>query len=86
MRLGRVEEAVEFGVKAAARPNAHAHILAVTAFMLALDGRLDEGRAYIASIHKTRPHYGLDDYLRAYQFTSQDEKIFRDLARRLALG
>ena len=85
MRLGRFEEAADFGVKAASRPNAHAHILAVAAFSLALEGRLDEGRAYVASIRKTRPHYGLDDYLRAYQFPLQDEKLFRDIAQRLSM-
>jgi hypothetical protein len=31
VRLGRFEEAAEWGVKAAARPNAHAHILAIAA-------------------------------------------------------
>lgn len=85
MRLGRFAEAADFGVKAASRPNAHAHILAVAAFSLALDGRLDEGRAYAASIRKTRPRYGLDDYLRAYQFTPEDEKLFRGVAKRLSL-
>ena len=85
VRLGRFAEAANFGVKAASRPNAHAHILAVTAFSLALDGRIDEGRAYLASIRKTRPHYGLDDYLRAYQFAPQDEKLFRDIAERLSM-
>ena len=85
MRLGRFEEAADFGVKAASRPNAHAHILAVAAFSLALDGRLDEGRAYVASIRKTRPQYGLDDYLKAYQFTLDDEKLFRGVAQHLSM-
>jgi DNA-binding SARP family transcriptional activator len=85
MRLGRFAEAADFGVKAASRPNAHAHILAVAAFSLALDGRLDEARAYVASIHKTRPHYGLDDYLSAYQFAPEDEKLFRSIAGRLSI-
>jgi DNA-binding SARP family transcriptional activator/Tfp pilus assembly protein PilF len=85
MRLGRFAEAADFGVKAASRPNAHAHILAVAAFSLALDGRLDEARAYVASIHKTRPHYGLDDYLSAYQFAPEDEKLFRIIAGRLSI-
>ena len=31
VRLGRFEEAADWGVKAAARPNAHAHILAIAA-------------------------------------------------------
>ena len=55
VRLARFEEAADWAVKAAARPNAHAHILGYPAFCLALAGRLDEARAYVASIHKTFP-------------------------------
>ena len=33
VRLGRFEEAADWGVKAAARPNAHAHILAIAALL-----------------------------------------------------
>jgi hypothetical protein len=55
---------------AAARPNAHSHILAIAAFSLALADRLDEGRAYIASIHKTLPRYELADFFAAFQFTA----------------
>jgi tetratricopeptide (TPR) repeat protein len=33
-RIGRFDEAAEWGVKAAARPNAHAHIQAIAAFSL----------------------------------------------------
>ena len=55
VRLGRFEEAAEWGVKAAARPNAHAHILAIAAFCLALAGRRDEARAQLAAIRRTLP-------------------------------
>jgi len=85
VRLGRFAEAADFGVKAASRPNAHAHILAVAAFSLALAGRVDEGRTYVASIRKQRPHYGLDDYLSGYQFTREDETLFRGVARQLSM-
>ena len=47
VRLGRFEEAADWGIKAAARPNAHAHILAIAALSLALAGRLDEARAIL---------------------------------------
>ncbi len=85
VRLGRFEEAAEWGVKAASRPNAHEHILAVAALSLALNGRLDEGRAYVATIHKSRPHYRLHDFLAAFHFESHDEKVFRDAAKHLAI-
>jgi DNA-binding SARP family transcriptional activator len=85
VRLGRFEEAADWGIKAAARPNAHAHILAIAALSLALAGRLDEARAYLASIHKGRPRYRVDDFLSAMQFAPDGEKLFRDGARRIGM-
>ena len=43
VRLGRFEEAADWAVKAAARPNAHPHILAIAAFSLALCGLARRG-------------------------------------------
>ena len=85
VRLGQFDEAADWGVKAAARPNAHAHILAIAAFSLALAGRLDEARAYLDSIHKTRPRYRVDDFLTAMQFAPEGEKLFRKGAKRIGL-
>lgn len=85
VRLGRFEEAADWGVKAAARPNAHAHILAIAAFSLALAGRLDEARAYLASIHKTLPRYRVDDFLTAMRFAPEGETLFREGASRLGI-
>ena len=61
MGLGQFEEAAEWGVKAAARPNAHPHILACAAFALSLADRLVEAQGYIATVHKTLPLYHVDD-------------------------
>ncbi len=45
MRLGRFDEAAEWGIKGAARPNAFATIIrAIAAYTLALAGRVDEAR------------------------------------------
>ena len=71
------EEAADWGVKAAARPNAHAHILAIAAYSLALAGRSDDARAYVAYIRKTRPHNGIDDFLTAIQFGLKREDAKR---------
>ena len=64
VRLGQFEEAAEWALKAAARPNAHAIILAIAAHCLALAGRVDEAQALAASIRKTLPQYCADDFLR----------------------
>src|SRR5262245_14118263 len=85
VRLGRFDEAAEWGVKAAARPNAHAHIMAIAALSLALAGRLDEARTHIASVHKTLPHYGIRDFLAAFQFAPEGEALFRESAKRMGL-
>jgi DNA-binding SARP family transcriptional activator len=86
VRLRRFDEAADWGVKAAARPNAHAHILAIAAFCLALAGRLDEARVWVASVHKTMPRYRVDDLLAAMQFDPEGAKLFREGARRIGMS
>jgi DNA-binding SARP family transcriptional activator len=85
VRLGRFDEAAEWAAKAAARPNAHKLILALTAHCLALVGRLDEGRAFAASIRKALPHYSTDDFLDAYRFAPDAAALFREGGKRIGL-
>ncbi|MCW8087343.1 tetratricopeptide repeat protein [Sabulicella glaciei] len=86
VRLNRLEEAAEAGRKAAARPNAHAHILAIAAISLALAGRLDEARAHVAAIRKTLPSYRVDDLVTAMQPAPDGESLFREGARRIGFA
>jgi DNA-binding SARP family transcriptional activator/Flp pilus assembly protein TadD len=83
VRLGRFEEAADWAIKAAARPNAHAHILGIATYSLALAGRRDEARVYLAAIRKTLPHYGVDDFLTAMQFSPEGAALFRKGAKRV---
>ena len=85
VRMGEFEEAAAWAVQAAARPNAHVHILAIAALCLALAGRGDEGRACAATIHKTLPHYTIDDFLLAMHFDADGEALFREGAKRIGL-
>jgi DNA-binding SARP family transcriptional activator len=80
--LKRFDEAAEWAVKAAARPNAHAHILGIAAYSLALAGRLDEARAHLAAIHATVPRYGIKEFLGAFKFAPESEALFREAAKR----
>jgi hypothetical protein len=73
-------------VKAAARPNAHAHILAIAAYSLALAGRHDEARTYMASIHKTLPRYRVDHFLAAFRFAPDGAALFRKGAKRIGIA
>ena len=86
VRMGRFQEAADWGVKAAARPNAHAHVLAIAAFSLALAGRLDEAHAHLLSIQRKQPNYRIEDFLTAMQLAPDGEKLFRDGARRTGIS
>lgn len=86
MRLNQFEEAAEWGIKAASRPNAHSHIYAIAAYSLALAGRVNEARTYLAAIHRLLPAYRVDDFLAAMQFAPEGTALFRRAARQLEAG
>jgi DNA-binding SARP family transcriptional activator/TolB-like protein len=86
VRLGNFAEAAEWAVKAAARPNAHPHVLAIAAFFLALDGRLDEARTYAAATRRILPNYSIDDSLRAFQMERHAAALFRKGARLVGMA
>jgi DNA-binding SARP family transcriptional activator/uncharacterized protein YukE len=86
VRLKQFDEAADWAIKAAARPNAHEHILAIAAYGLALAGRLGEARTYMAAIRKRLPRYGIDDFLTAMQLAPEDAALFRQGARRIDAG
>ena len=60
--------AAHWAVKAAARPNAHPHILAIAAYSLPLAGWLSEARAQATMIRRTLPRYSVADFFDAFRF------------------
>ncbi|MFW8690676.1 MULTISPECIES: BTAD domain-containing putative transcriptional regulator [Mesorhizobium] len=86
VRLGQFEEAAEWALKAAARPNAHTIILAIAAHCLALAGRLNEARGFAAAIRKTLPDYRADDFIGTFRFDPDAEALFRQGARRIGFS
>jgi tetratricopeptide (TPR) repeat protein len=85
VRLGKFDEAADWAAKAAARPNAHAHVRTVAAYCLALAERTDEARAVVASVRAARPHYRLDDLLLATRPSPDVEALFRRAAERIGI-
>jgi DNA-binding SARP family transcriptional activator len=83
VRLGEIEEAAEWAVKAAARPNAHAHILAIAAECLALANRRDEARGFASRVRERLPGYNVEDFLRAFRFPRETQVLFRYGARQI---
>ena len=86
VRLGRFEEAADWAVKAAGRPNAFPHIRAIAALSLALAGSLDEARSYVAAVRRAVPQYSVDDFLSAFQFDAHTAALFRKGAKRIGLA
>ena len=85
VRLGRFEEATEWALQGAARPNAHNIILATAAHCLAFLGRIDEARTFVALIRRSVPGYSVDDYLTSFRFKPEDAALFRESGKRIGL-
>lgn len=77
MRLGEHEQAAEWSLRAASRPNAHAHILAMAAAHLGLANRRDEARALVARVREKLPSYSVEDFVRAFRLDPDGERMIR---------
>ena len=86
VRLGDFDAAADWGGKAAARPNAHPHVVAIGAYTQALAGRMDAARLNAAAVRKVLPNYSVDDFFRAFRFDEDGMKSFRKGAKRLDMA
>jgi tetratricopeptide (TPR) repeat protein len=75
-RLGDYDEAADWAIKAAARPNAHHHIMAIAAFILGLAGRGEEAKVYQAKIRERVPNYAVKDFLAAFRYSDDAAALF----------
>ncbi len=82
MRLGRHDEAADWAIKAAARPNAHVHILAIAQYCLALADRGDEANQLAAAVQRAQPGYQVEDFLASFHYGSEGADLIRQAARR----
>jgi DNA-binding SARP family transcriptional activator len=85
-RLGRFDEAADWGIKAAARPNAHQHISAIAALALGLAGRVEEAAEYTAKIRARVPDYKFADFLAAFRCSPETEALFTQGAKRAGVS
>lgn len=77
LRLGEIEEGVEWALKAIGRPNAHGHIVAIAASALSLAGRHGEARRLVEGIRDQVASYDLGHLLRAFRFDRDTESLLR---------
>jgi tetratricopeptide (TPR) repeat protein len=85
-RLGRYDEAAEWAIKAAARPNAHQHIMAIAAFALALSDRRSEANEYSKKIRDRVPDYSMADFFGAFRCSSDTADLFKRAGKKLGLA
>jgi hypothetical protein len=76
-RLGQYDEAAEWAMKSAARPNAHQHIMTIAACTLGLAGRMDDAKVYKARIAERVPDYSMADFLAAFRMSPDTEDLFK---------
>jgi DNA-binding SARP family transcriptional activator/TolB-like protein len=86
VRLQDFEGAADWGSRAAARPNAHPHVLAIGAYSQALAGRMDDAQINAAAIRRALPNYSADDFFRAFRFDETGMTLFRKGARLLDMA
>ncbi len=84
-RLGQYEEAAEWAMKAAARPNAHQHIMTIAACTLGLAGRIQEANAYKARILERVPDYAMTDFLAAFRYSPDAEALFKQAGKKVGI-
>ncbi|MEP9398968.1 transcriptional regulator [Mesorhizobium sp. KR2-14] len=84
--LGAFEEAAQWGVKAAARPNAHVHIVAIAALCLALAGRIEDARNYASRIRLQSSGYRIDNFLDTFRFAPDISARYRKAAALIGMS
>jgi hypothetical protein len=85
-RLERCEEAAEWALKAAEKPNAHAHVHAIAALVLAAAWRLEESLREAGMVRYLRPSYSIENFLSSFRVLSDQERTYRIAANRIGIG
>ena len=73
-RLQRFEEASEWALNAIRQPNAHLHVHALSALVLAGAGRLEESLREAGVVRRLRPGYTINDYFSAFRVLAAEYK------------
>jgi DNA-binding SARP family transcriptional activator/TolB-like protein len=83
LRLKRFDEAADWSLRAAARPNAHLHVQALSAYALGLADRLPEARTRLEQVRARWPDYTVETYLAAMRLAPEGAAMVRKVAQRL---
>jgi tetratricopeptide (TPR) repeat protein len=86
VRLGRYDEAAEWAIRAARKPNAHVQAHAVSALVLAVTGRLNDALREVDVVRRLRPTYTIDDFLASYRVVGSEQSAYKTAARQIGIS
>jgi tetratricopeptide (TPR) repeat protein len=86
VRLGKYDEAADWAIRAARKPNAHVQAHALSALILAVAGRLKDALQEVDVVHRLRPTYTIDDFLSSYRVVGSEEFAYQTAARRIGIS
>jgi len=81
LRLGKVQQAADFAIRAGQLPNAHVHAHAISALTLAAAGRLKEAHAERGRISALRPDYNFRQFKNAFHLLDDLKDIYQRAAK-----
>ena len=81
LRLGKVQEAADFAIRAGRLPNAHVHAHAISALTLATAGRIEEAQAERGRISALRPDYNFSQFKAAFHLLDDLKEIYQRAAK-----
>ena len=81
LRLGKVQEAADFAVRAGQQPNADVHAHAIAALTLATAGRIEEAHAERGRINTLRPDYNFKHFKNAFHLLDDLKDIYQRAAK-----
>jgi DNA-binding SARP family transcriptional activator/Flp pilus assembly protein TadD len=81
LRLGKVQEAADFAIRAGQQPNSHVHAHAIAALTLAAAGRIEEAHMERARISALRPDYSLKQFSDAFHLLDDLRDAYQRAAK-----
>jgi DNA-binding SARP family transcriptional activator/TolB-like protein/Tfp pilus assembly protein PilF len=81
LRLGKVQEAADFALRAGEQPNSHVHAHAIAALTLAAAGRSKEAHAQLRRVNALRPNYNLQHFQDAFHLLDDLKHVYERAAK-----
>jgi TolB-like protein/tetratricopeptide (TPR) repeat protein len=85
LALGQMDDAVRWAEETTRRTNADPHALRLAALVLAAGDEMGKATGLAEKINRESPHAGGERFYQALRFRPPDERVFRDLSRRIGL-